>query len=325
MLLGVLVGSSAFFAQGALGGASGAPAIKSIQGNRGGGWGGPDSIEIVDTLGIDSISEGQFFDTREDVRFVLVESSSALSLPSPQTDLVPQGNGLMTYTVKEGDTLSHIAANFGISVDTILNANKSLDSTVIRPGQELMLLPVTGLLYEVKDDDTADSIAAAYGISATAILEANPDRRVVPGESIILPGVKPPQRSLYSLSVTGLPSYPGYYAMPAQGWNWGVLHPTNAVDIANACGTPIFASAEGLVVKSVIGGWNGGYGNYVTIEHPNGTQTRYSHTLRNAVTEGMYVNQGETISYIGNTGNTHGPTGCHIHFEIIGAKNPFAK
>lgn len=282
---------------------------------------------LSDAVGVDSMSEDWFVSYGQDVRFILVEKTSALGLPSPQTDIVPQENGLMTYKIKEGDTLSNIASNFGISVDTILNANKSLNSTVIRPGQELVLLPVTGLLYEVKEGDTLDSIAGAYGIPSASIRDSNPDSTIAPGESIIIPGVKPPKRYLYSSapSDAGLPSYPGYYALPAQGWDWGVLHAHNAVDIANACGTPVFSAAEGLVVETAIGGWNGGYGSYVLIEHPNGTKTRYAHLSRSAVSEGMYVNQGATVAYIGNTGNTHGPTGCHLHFEVLGAKNPFIK
>ena len=59
------------------------------------------------------------------------------------------------------------------------------------------------------------------------------------------------------------------------------------------------------------------------IEHPNGTKTRYAHTDENFVRVGDYIAQGKEIATIGSTGNTHGPTGCHLHFEIYGAKNPF--
>jgi murein DD-endopeptidase MepM/ murein hydrolase activator NlpD len=114
--------------------------------------------------------------------------------------------------------------------------------------------------------------------------------------------------------------------MPTTGWNWGKLHAHNAVDIANKCGTSIYAAADGLVLESVDGGgWNQGYGNYVLIEHPNNTQTMYAHTQSNSVTQGMMVKKGDVIAYIGNTGKTHGVTGCHVHFEVHGARNPFAR
>jgi len=324
MLLGVFVLANAFFAQGVFGSAD--TLSSKTNGKRAGGWGGPDTPLVFDAVGPDTIFDDSPISDDTALRFVLIEKTSALSMPSPNTDAIPDGNGLMVYTVKEGDTLSTIAESFGISVDTIINANQSLKSTMIRPGQELVLLPVVGLLYAVKDGDSVQSIAEEYGISQASILEANPESRIMPGESLILPGVTPPRRALSSgSSASGLPSYPGYYALPAQGWNWGILHAQNAVDIANACGTPIFASAEGLVVESRGEGWNGGYGGYVIIEHPNGTRTRYAHTLRNAVSDGGYVSQGDVIAYIGNTGNTHGPTGCHLHFDVLGARNPFVR
>ena len=113
-------------------------------------------------------------------------------------------------------------------------------------------------------------------------------------------------------------------SIPTTGWNWGQLHADNAVDIANICGTPIYAAAEGLITEAKEG-WNDGYGNYLVVRHPDGIETRYAHNQRNAVAVGQYVLQGDLVSFIGNTGNTHGPTGCHLHFEVHGTKNPFVK
>ena len=118
------------------------------------------------------------------------------------------------------------------------------------------------------------------------------------------------------------PDLGDYFAMPAKGFNWGKLHPHNAVDIANDCGTEIRASAEGMVNETSLGLWNGGYGNYILISHPNGTKTRYAHLSKILVSVGQYVKKGELIGRMGETGDA---TGCHVHFEIIGAANPFAK
>ena len=120
-----------------------------------------------------------------------------------------------------------------------------------------------------------------------------------------------------------LPDLRGYFSIPTIGWNWGLLHNYNAVDIANACGTLIYAAAEG-VVKESQEGWNSGYGTYLVINHPNETSTKYAHSKKNLVSVGQYVLRGDLIAYMGNTGNTHGATGCHLHFEVRGAKNPFA-
>jgi murein DD-endopeptidase MepM/ murein hydrolase activator NlpD len=98
------------------------------------------------------------------------------------------------------------------------------------------------------------------------------------------------------------------------------LHGYNAVDLAAPVGTPIYAAAEGTVIVSIMGGWNGGYGNYVVISHPNGTQTLYAHAKETLVIPGQHVEQGQLIAKIGMTGKTTGP---HVHFEIRGARNPF--
>ncbi|MFN7088407.1 MAG: M23 family metallopeptidase, partial [Candidatus Paceibacteria bacterium] len=51
----------------------------------------------------------------------------------------------------------------------------------------------------------------------------------------------------------------------------------------------------------------------------------YAHLSAVLVSSGAYVNQGDIIGSIGNTGKTHGPTGCHVHFEVRGGANPFAR
>jgi len=83
---------------------------------------------------------------------------------------------------------------------------------------------------------------------------------------------------------------------------------------------PVFASAEGRVLITRFSGWNGGYGRYVVISHPNGTQTLYAHLQALTVNAGDVVAKGNVIGAIGSSGNS---TGCHVHFEVRGARNPF--
>jgi murein DD-endopeptidase MepM/ murein hydrolase activator NlpD len=106
--------------------------------------------------------------------------------------------------------------------------------------------------------------------------------------------------------------------MISQGLHWH-----NAIDISNPCGTLIFAAAQGTVQR-VAYGWNSGYGNYLTILHPNGVVTLYAHLSAISVSSGTNVSQGTIIGRIGNTGRTVGASGCHLHFEVRGAKNPFS-
>ncbi|MEN6414029.1 MAG: M23 family metallopeptidase [Veillonellales bacterium] len=99
----------------------------------------------------------------------------------------------------------------------------------------------------------------------------------------------------------------GWRSSPwGRGSDW---HP--GIDIANSAGTPIVATADGIVTES---GWNsGGYGNMVQIDHGNGIVTIYGHTSQVLVSRGMQVKKGEVIAYMGSTGLS---TGSHVHYEV---------
>ncbi len=83
-------------------------------------------------------------------------------------------------------------------------------------------------------------------------------------------------------------------------------------DIGASYGSAIYAADSGTVVYSS-DGWNGGWGNYVMIDHGNGMQTLYAHMSSRAVSVGQTVSRGQTIGYVGSTGMSTGP---HLHFEM---------
>ncbi len=83
------------------------------------------------------------------------------------------------------------------------------------------------------------------------------------------------------------------------------------IDIAAGYGTPIRAAAAGIVNYA---GRNGGYGNYVSVNHGNGMQTAYGHMSRIAAATGTRVSQGDVIGYVGSTGMS---TGAHLHYELM--------
>ena len=85
------------------------------------------------------------------------------------------------------------------------------------------------------------------------------------------------------------------------------------VDWATAYGTPIFASGNGVIEKA---GWEGGYGKYIRIKHPNGYETAYGHMSAFAknMDPGKRVRQGQVIGFVGSTGLS---TGAHVHYEIL--------
>ena len=83
------------------------------------------------------------------------------------------------------------------------------------------------------------------------------------------------------------------------------------IDLAGPIGTPIYATADGIVGRSE---WNnGGYGNLVEINHGQGIQTRYGHLSRLIARPGQRVRRGELIGLMGSTGRS---TGSHLHYEV---------
>jgi len=83
------------------------------------------------------------------------------------------------------------------------------------------------------------------------------------------------------------------------------------IDLAGPLGTPIHATADGIVGRAEYN--NGGYGNLVEINHGQGIQTRYGHLSRYTARPGQRVRRGELIGYMGSTGRS---TGSHLHYEV---------
>jgi len=101
------------------------------------------------------------------------------------------------------------------------------------------------------------------------------------------------------------------------------VHSYNAVDIANACGSPLLSSASGKVVQVGRGTWPAG--DFVKIDHGS-TVILYAHMESIYVNTGEYVGGGQQIGTVGNTGRTVGRTGCHLHFDVLSLsiRNPFS-
>lgn len=237
---------------------------------------------------------------------------------------------ITTYTVRAGDSVGSIAQTFKVSQGTIIWAN-DLKGKTLKEGSELVILPVTGVKYTVKRGDTIAKIAKSFKGDESEILAFNDlvsDADIEVGQVLVVPNVDPesvyrapPTSPRITNPRTSSPEIAGYFIRPLIGGRKTQgIHGYNAVDLAAPCGTPLLASASGTVVIARTGGWNGGYGNYVVLAHPNKTQTVYGHMTTVMTTVGAFVNKGEQIGSVGTTGKS---TGCHVHFEIRGAKNPF--
>ena len=276
--------------------------------------------------------------------FLLVEKNS-LRPATPPSLVSPQVLGALVsgyepedikkviteYIVEEGDNLSSLAAQFGISLNTILWANDLTEKSIIKPGQKLIIPPVSGVIHHVKAGDTLSEIAKTYKGKIEEIVAFNDlssENDIYIGDILVIPdGIMPAPPAKTQPALLSLPSADSQFILPVsspyiitQGLHW-----YNAVDLSHstyACGRPVFAAAGGTIQKT---GYHRFYGNYIRILHPNGLVTLYGHLSVIAAKSGDGVNVGEIIGYIGNTGRTRGLSGCHLHFEVRGAKNPFAR
>lgn len=248
----------------------------------------------------------------------------------------PEATQISIHVVREGDTLSQIAELYGVKINTIIWAN-DIKGRHIQPGQELVILPITGVRHTVAQGETLASVVKKYqgDLAETASYnELSPDAPLAVGSVVIIPDgvVAPPPAaartsgtagSSASLRGAGGPAVAGYYGWPVSG---GVvtqgLHGFNGVDIGAPYGTSVLASADGTVIIARSGGYNGGYGSYVVIQHNNGTQTLYAHLSAVVTSAGTTVGRGEMVGKVGSTGKS---TGNHLHFEVRGAANPFAR
>lgn len=234
---------------------------------------------------------------------------------------------IITYTVQKGDTIAGIARKFGISEDTIKWQN-NLRGDTIAVGDTLEILPVTGVSVKVASGDTIYTIAKKYSANAQAIVDfpfndfADPQTfSLVAGQILIVPeGVQPQAAPTYVARRTYVPSGP--VVITGGGFTWPLRGAMNqyyswyhkAVDIGSSIGAPIVAAHNGVVVESVAGGWNYGYGTHIIVSGDNGYQTLYAHMSSLNVSAGQKVTAGSTVvGWVGMTGRTTGP---HLHFEI---------
>jgi murein DD-endopeptidase MepM/ murein hydrolase activator NlpD len=123
--------------------------------------------------------------------------------------------------------------------------------------------------------------------------------------------------NVYRIAVSkapfGFPLKSAFRYTSGFGYRWGRAH--EGTDLAGAYGSPIYATADGVVIHA---GWQNGYGNLVKIQHEFGIETRYGHMSKVRVSVGQRVSRGDRIGDMGSTGRS---TGTHLHYEVrIGGK-----
>jgi murein DD-endopeptidase MepM/ murein hydrolase activator NlpD len=233
------------------------------------------------------------------------------------------------YVVVPGDTLTSIAKKFKISVDSVKWANElELNPDLLRVGQDLIILPVSGVYHLVEEGETLTQIARRYKVKPEAIVEYKPNNlkdvndRLPADKVLIIPGGEKPWVAPYVSAYSGpIPKAAskgtGRFVWPATGRITSLAgqlvkgKPHKGLDIGARTGTSVVASDSGYVTFA---GWDRtGYGNLVIINHGNGFITYYAHLSKILVQRGDSVAVGQRIGSVGCSGTC---TGSHLHFEI---------
>lgn len=228
------------------------------------------------------------------------------------------------YTVESGDTMAKVAGKFGLTPTTIALANDLSVNSTLKVGSILTIPPVDGLLHDVKKDDTVSVLAQKYKAKIDDIISFNElanEADIFIGDVLFIPYGKIPPKAAHPRSVqVVLPD--SFFIIPVEEGSriTQARHFRNAWDAANNCGTSIYAAASGTVQKARS---DRRYGNYITILHSNGVVTYYGHVQAMLVKPGDNVVAGDRIATMGKTGIF--ATGCHLHFDVIGAVNPLSK
>ncbi len=246
------------------------------------------------------------------------------------------------YMVQSGDSLSLIAYRFGLSQNTIMAANEMKNANYLKVGKELKVPPKDGAYVEVDSGDTLTELVDEYkgDLALTQELNEIADAgAIVDGEEIFIVGDDVAAEYLSSIAPVYVGSSYSYtggsdvgtsyintqvdttyasadFVYPTQGaLTQGYYAGHYAYDVADRSKPAIVSVSSGVVTTAKYG-WNGGYGNYIIVDHQNGYKSLYAHNEEIYVSAGEYVSTGQVIGKMGNSGRVYGATGIHLHFEI---------
>lgn len=276
---------------------------------------------------------------------LIADSEGYFSKASPQTSTAKTERTFKDtaiYTIESGDNLSIVAERFHVKSETLMWENGLTLASVLKVGQKLSIPPANGISHRVASGQSVEKIASLYKVDSQKIIAMNnlQSGSLTQGQVIFVPDAKP-LPSVRTIAGTGAraagrdapsrnvertklektnttPTAGKFLIFPTIGQlTQGFRSGHYAYDIGNRTKPPIWAAAEGTVITAKQGGWGGGYGNHVVVDHGNGVKTLYAHMDHLLVKTGDQVSQGEVIGQMGNTGRVRGATGIHLHFEVI--------
>ncbi len=257
------------------------------------------------------------------------------------------------YKVKKGETIEQIAFNnkLGTKEFLIINPQFTNASNLLYEGQEVNIGQLSSLLNVVKLEEKIEDVVTRYTtetvydsskpygyfsvkqegsnglsrltsriqyingvvndaeIASTEVITLSTNRVEVRGAKIADGPIIVADAGNWAWPTLSAHSITTYYE-----WRWGSFHA--AIDIITfpSLGSPIYAANSGNVVDVSGGGYNGGRGSYIIIDHNNGYKTEYLHLSQINVTKGQAIEKGQVIGKMGNTGRSTGP---HLHFAVI--------
>ena len=238
-------------------------------------------------------------------------------IPEPEELSRPHMLTFSSYTMEKGDMIGNIAARAGLSEDTLISVNSIKNTRLMQIGQVIRIPNQDGIYYTVKKDDTLEGIAEKYNTAVSRISTVNElfSDTLTPDASLFIPGAKMDwvnrqeiNGDLFIWPCAGhISSNYGYRLSPFDGIT-RQFH--SGLDIGAPMGSAIKAAMAGRVSQV---GFNDSLGNFVIITHHSGYRTLYAHMSKVRVTAGAYVETGQRIGDVGNTGLTTGP---HLHFTV---------
>ncbi|NBC37042.1 peptidoglycan DD-metalloendopeptidase family protein [Novosphingobium sp. FSY-8] len=177
-----------------------------------------------------------------------------------------------------------------VLIPNTAQANSSANADIAAPLRAAQVLPQG--LRDTGDAQFAQLFGQWRNMDGSAPVDANARPVAIPSR-VPLDGVR-------LTSDFGMRTHPvlGGYRMH------------KGIDLSSAIGTPVYATADGVIGRA---DWFSGYGLYIQIEHGGAMQTRYGHLSRLNVAAGQMVRKGDLIGYVGTTGRSTGP---HLHYEV---------
>jgi murein DD-endopeptidase MepM/ murein hydrolase activator NlpD len=249
--------------------------------------------------------------------------------PVPSGDSADRGPRVSAggvHEVARGETLWSISKQHGVGVDELRKANGMGVREDLRVGQDLVV-PRAMSKHVVRPGETLWRIAKQHDSSVGAIAQANGIRdvtRISAGQSLWVPSrggggaasADHSARTWTSADRRGRADPAGRFAWPVDGRitsQFGMRrnHHHDGLDISAPRGTPVYAAAPGRVIHA--DNTLSGYGKMVIIKHSDRYSTVYAHNDQLFVRVGQFVEQGERIALVGQTGRASSP---HLHFEL---------